>query len=140
MQQQRSGARRDRGTVGYPSRCRVPVAALALCLAASIFSDQTAHAQTGTAGNACTAPLQAMVAEWNAIGFPEPAKPNVAVLRGANGRTATAGQVHYMRVQLSSAVRACRDGRNEEALRYIGLVHEALNRTGPATGLMAKSD
>jgi hypothetical protein len=139
MIRNRSDVRRDGRIVGRESRYRAALTVFAPCLAASVVS-AASHAQTNPAGRACVAPLEAMAAAWNAIGFAEPATPSVTLPRGANGRTATAGQLHSIRNHLGSAARACRDGRDDEALQHIGLVREALGRAGPAANLMAESN
>jgi hypothetical protein len=117
-------------------RCHVNLASLAFCLAMATTAGQSVRAQVAT--SSCAAPVQAMLSEWYATGFPEPVKPGQSNLHGSHGRTATAGQFYYMRAQLNRAVRACRDGRDEEALQRIRVVRNSLDHTERRPKLYAK--
>jgi hypothetical protein len=50
------------------------------------------------------------MAEWNAIAFPTPSKPNQAHVRGRNGHDASGGQVAYMQTEIRLANVDCDKG------------------------------
>jgi hypothetical protein len=63
-----------------------------LGLALSVADHHSALAQTRAAAPSCAAALDALVSEWQSIGYAEPGKPAQMIVSGRHGYTTTAGR------------------------------------------------
>ena len=86
-------------------------------------------AQTNTAGRPCHEVLWELVEQWNAIGYPEPAKPGQMRVIGHSGHENSGPEVSYMRTQIRLALRDCENGKEESVRRLVKVVYELLNST-----------
>ena len=101
---------------------------LPLGLALYGLGQHTAQAQTVAPAPSCNAALASLMAEWQWIGYGEPGKPSQMIVSGRHGYTTTAGRFYYLRQQIRSGARDCEAGREQEAMRTIGSVHQVLAR------------
>ena len=100
---------------------------LSLVIIAGLIIGQAAHAQSAAAGGACRADLPALAAEWNALGYPEPAKPAQFRVIGADDHGASGSDIAFMRGQIRAAVRDCDKGDEAAATRRIAAVRQFLH-------------
>jgi hypothetical protein len=95
---------------------------LPLGLALSGLGHNAAQAQT----LACTAALNSLMTEWQAIGFAEPSKPAQMIVAGQHGYATTGGQFNFMRQEIRASARDCAAGNDASALQHINLVRDLL--------------
>jgi hypothetical protein len=89
-----------------------------------------AQAQTQTPAPTCGAALDALMSQWQAIGFVEPSKPAQQIVSGRHGYNTTGGQFNFMRQQIRVAARDCEGGRDSDALQHINTVNGILEHLG----------
>lgn len=85
------------------------------------------------ADHACVGALQTVSAEWDAAGFPTPAKPGQMRVVGRDGRVASGAQVTYMRSQLTLAAHDCSAGKDGVAIKRVATVRGLLMQTSGRT-------
>jgi hypothetical protein len=88
-----------------------------------------AHPGAVSAEPSCTTALNALISDWNSIGFAEPQKPSQMIVSGRHGYTTTAGHFYFMRQQIRDAARDCQAGHDELARRQIELARGGLGHT-----------
>jgi hypothetical protein len=92
----------------------------------------TANAQslrlpdTSLHGSSATA-LQALFAEWDAIGFDAPGKPGQIRVYGRGGHVTSGPGYNYMVTLMRTAAADSRAGRDQDALGKIAKVRNLLN-------------
>lgn len=85
------------------------------------------------ADHACAGALQTVSAEWDAAGFPTPAKPGQMRVVGRDGRIASGAQVNYMRTQLTLAAHECTAGNDGAAIKRVAAIHNLLKQASLPT-------
>lgn len=107
---------------------------LALGILGLGFLAQPSLAQTSVASLSCGAALAALSADWDAVGYPDPAKPFQAIVVGRNGHEASGAQVIFMRNQLRLAAQDCQSGSDASALQRISKVRALLDASAGRNG------
>lgn len=105
-------------------------ASLILPFGLALSSQHAARAQSTPPVQSCAAALDALMSEWQSIGFVEPSKPGQMIVSSRRGYATNGGQFSYMRQQIRAAARDCAAGDNADALAHIGQVRRILDRTG----------
>jgi hypothetical protein len=100
--------------------------ALAIGIIGLALIGPAAAAESGEARGACQQALNALQSEWQAIGYPMPAKPAQAQVVARDGRVATAGQVNYLRGQIQLATKECAAGNTASALQRVAAIRNRL--------------
>ena len=85
-----------------------------------LLAPNAAHAAT------CADELRKLGKEWDAISYPDPAKPGQPRVIGRGGRENTGAQVMYMKTEIRLAHIDCKEGRNDEALARVHIVRRLL--------------
>lgn len=86
-----------------------------------------AKADPGAAS--CSARLNALSAEWDAISFQPPSKVSQARVVGRDGHEITGGQYAYVQSRIRMAAQACRAGDAALAEQQMGYARSLLARS-----------
>jgi hypothetical protein len=108
------------------------IRALAMGILGLGFLAHPSLAQTSSLS--CSAALAALSADWDAVAYPDPAKPSQAVVVGRNGHTASGAQVTFMRNQIRLASQDCQSGSDASAMQRISKVRALLTPSAGQNG------
>lgn len=86
-------------------------------------------AKASPVGAFCSARLNALSAEWDAISFQPPSKASQARVVGLNGREISGGQYTIIQSRIRAAAQACRDGDANLAEQQISYTRSLLARS-----------
>lgn len=100
-----------------------------IALTMAVLLTTTFAVKAGPLVASCSAGLNALSAEWDAIAFKPPSKAGQARVVGLNGHETTGGQFNFIRGQIRLAAQACAAGQSGIAEHQIDYARTLLART-----------